>query len=452
MPLLTTWATAVLPGPVWHVRYVRALDEHGTTAAVDARTGKVVAFRRTFPETEKGASPDESVSRAKAVEVLRTFGEDPAKWTVVSASGENRKARRDTRVVFESKADRAGEAARRLVRLARGRRPVPLRDGAQAPRGVGAPAREVDAAEVRGARLEDPRSRDARRPPRRRGREGRARRDRAVEARARARGAPDAARGPRARRGAPGRPLAVRLAVHAARLLRDRGRRTRRRHPRVVPPRVPRRGARPRREARRDGGVPPRGDRRPAAPSWPRPRPSCSSSAARALARSIGVAFPLEAGVPALPFPPGVQGLLPAASVLDAATSRLPPPRGRRRVRRAPPRGRPEEARGPRPSWPSSRRAPSLRSTARTWGELVVPVLAGSIVGAAFLAALAALLRDDPRAYVFTAAGLGLAGGAADLLTSGVPWWTLNGALAAGLLLALLAWRGFDRPAPAESR
>jgi hypothetical protein len=85
----------------------------------------------------------------------------------------------------------------------------------------------------------------------------------------------------------------------------------------------------------------------------------------------------------------------------------------------------------------------------RTWGELFVPVLAGSIVGAAFLAALAALLKDDPRAYLFTAAGLGLAGGAADLLTSGVPWWTLNGALAAAVLLALFVWRGFDRPAPA---
>ncbi|HTS03530.1 MAG TPA: type II CAAX endopeptidase family protein, partial [Thermoanaerobaculia bacterium] len=115
MPLLTRWATRVLPGPVWHVRYVRALDEHETTAVVDARTGRVVAFRRTFPEAEKGASPDESAARDEAVKVLRSFGEDPAKWAVVSASGENRKARRDTLVVFESKAERAGEAARRLV-------------------------------------------------------------------------------------------------------------------------------------------------------------------------------------------------------------------------------------------------------------------------------------------------------------------------------------------------
>jgi hypothetical protein len=87
-------------------------------------------------------------------------------------------------------------------------------------------------------------------------------------------------------------------------------------------------------------------------------------------------------------------------------------------------------------------------SGTRTWGELFVPVLAGSLVGAAFLAALATLLRDNSRAYVFAAAGLGLAGGAADLLKSGVPWWTLNGAVAAATLLAVLAWRGLDRPMP----
>ncbi|MGA7992851.1 MAG: CPBP family intramembrane glutamic endopeptidase, partial [Thermoanaerobaculia bacterium] len=115
MPLLTKWATSVFSGPVWHVRYVRALDEHGTTAAVDARTGKVAAFRRTFPEAEAGGAPDEAAARAKAAGVLGSFGEDAGAWTLVSASGENRKARRDTLVVFESKTERAGEAARRLV-------------------------------------------------------------------------------------------------------------------------------------------------------------------------------------------------------------------------------------------------------------------------------------------------------------------------------------------------
>jgi hypothetical protein len=30
---------------------------------------------------------------------------------------------------------------------------------------------------------------------------------------------------------------------------------------------------------------------------------------------------------------------------------------------------------------------------------------------------------------------------------SGVTWWAWNGALAAAALLALLVWRGLDRPA-----
>ncbi|HQQ79354.1 MAG TPA: hypothetical protein PLB01_18540, partial [Thermoanaerobaculia bacterium] len=168
----------------------------------------------------------------------------------------------------------------------------------------------------------------------------------------------------------------------------------------------------------------------------------------RSLARSIGVAFPLEAGDFGAPFPPGVQGLLPAASVLDAVTSRFLLLAGGAAfgallladVLRKP------AVRALMAVFAAGAFAPL---DARTWGELLVPVLAGSIVGAAFLAALATLLRDDPRAYVFTAAGLGLAGGAADLLTSGVPWWTVNGALAAAVLVGLLAWRGFDRPAPA---
>ncbi len=150
------------------------------------------------------------------------------------------------------------------------------------------------------------------------------------------------------------------------------------------------------------------------------------------------------------PFPPGVDGLLPAASVLDAVTSRFLLLAG-------------GAAFGALLLADALRR-PAIRAgflvfaagafaplDARTWGAVLVPVLAGSIVGAAFLAALAFLLRDDARAYAFTAAGLGLVGGAADLLTSGVPWWTLNGAAAAAALLAVLAWRGFDRPSPARA-
>src|SRR5262249_10600180 len=67
---------------------------------------------------------DDAAAHAKAVELLRSFGEDPARWTEVSASGETRKARRDTLVVFESKTERAGDAARRLVASLPGGRPA----------------------------------------------------------------------------------------------------------------------------------------------------------------------------------------------------------------------------------------------------------------------------------------------------------------------------------------
>ena len=93
--------------------------------------------------------------------------------------------------------------------------------------------------------------------------------------------------------------------------------------------------------------------------------------------------------------------------------------------------------------------APSLRSATRTWGELLVPVLAGALSALAALAALAVLLRDDPRAYVFAAGAPRRGGAGADLLTSGVTAWVWNG-------VAVLAGRGgprrLSRPGPAEAR
>ena len=83
---------------------------------VDARTGRIAGFRRTFPEAEAGASPDEAASRARRRRrVLASFGFDPLAWDVVSSKSEARKARRDTLVVFESRLEHAGEAARRAV-------------------------------------------------------------------------------------------------------------------------------------------------------------------------------------------------------------------------------------------------------------------------------------------------------------------------------------------------
>jgi hypothetical protein len=445
MPLLTKWATSIFPGPVWHVRYVRALDEHETTAAVDARTGRVVAFQRTFPEAEKGASPDETASRAKAAEVLRNFGEDAARWDVVSVSGENRKARRDTRIVLESRVDRAGEAARRLFVSLAGDAPslyatalklpeewVRQREKSTPPKyaalvwkilGLGTLVGLLVVEVVKVARA------------------GIVPWRRAIALAAlltmpslvaQLVSLPAALSLYDTEDSLPsfyviagvglvaGILVSYVLALLAAGLVL------------AVKPDAP--------AAFRKNAIDGRRALLAAAAAV------LLVVAARAFARSIGAAFPLEAGVEGFPFPPGVQGLLPAASVLDAVTSRLLFLAGGAAFGAL--------------LLADVLRKPSVRAgfcvfsagvfapfDARTWGELFVPVLAGSVVGAAFLAALAVLLRDDPRAYVFTAAGLGLAGGAADLLTSGVPWWTWNGALAAAALLALVAWRGLDRPA-----
>jgi len=450
MPLLTKWATSILPGPVWHVRYVRALDEHGGTVAVDARSGKVVAFRRTFPEAESGGSPDEAAAGAKAAEVLKSFGEEAGRWTLVSSSGENRKARRDTRVVFESKADRAGEAARRLFVSLAGDVPslyatalklpeewVRLREKSTPPKYAALVWKILGLGTLVGLLLVEvvKVARAGVVPWRRALALGALLTLPALLARAV--GLPVILARYDSQFTLPvffviagvglvvGVLVSFFLAFLAAGLVLT-----------VKPDAT---------AAFRRGAIDGRRSLVAAAAAV------LLVVAARALARSIGAAFPLEAGVGAFPFPPGVQGLLPAASVLDAVTSRLLLLAGGAAFGAL--------------LLSDVLKKPALRAgfllfaagafaplSARTWGELFVPVLTGSIVGAAFLAALAALLQDDPRAYVFTAAGLGLAGGAADLLTSGVPWWTLNGALAAAVLLALLAWRGFDRPAPAESR
>ena len=444
MPLLTRWATHVFPGPVWHVRYVRALDEHGATVAVDARTGKVVAFKRTFPEAEKGGTPDDAAAREKARDVLTSFGEDPAKWTLVSSSGENRKARRDTLVVFESKQERAGEAARRLVVSLAGDVPA-----------LHATALKLPEDWVRG--------REKSTPPK----------YAALAWKVLGLGT-----------------LVGLLIVEVVRIVRAGlvpWRRALRLAVLLTLPAVAARLATlPAVLSRYDSqfslpvffviagvgvlvgilvsfvlallavalvlAVKPDAAvafRRGAADG---PRALVVAGGAvllvlgvRALTRSIDGAFPLEAGVAGFPFPPGVQGLLPALAVLDAVTARFLFLAGGAafcalllvdHLKRA-------WVRALFLLFAAGAFAPL---GARTWGELFVPVFQDALLGAAVHAVLS-LLGDDPRAYAFTAAGLGLAGGTRDLLTSGVGWWTWNGLLAAAALLAVLLWRGRDRTA-----
>jgi membrane protease YdiL (CAAX protease family) len=113
--LLSRWAFGSLPGRVWQVRYLRFGDRHGWWVVVDGRNGKVVSFQRTFPEEEAGARLDEPSARARGEELLRSAGLDPSRLSVVSFRSEERKGRRDARIVYEAPDDSAGEARLRVT-------------------------------------------------------------------------------------------------------------------------------------------------------------------------------------------------------------------------------------------------------------------------------------------------------------------------------------------------
>ncbi len=112
---LRRWAGGILPGPVWQVRLARERDRHAWWVVVDARDGRVVSFARDLPEEEAGATlaPDAALARAR--EAARARGIDTDGLAVVSAVEEERKARRDHRIVFESTNEAAGEARRRVL-------------------------------------------------------------------------------------------------------------------------------------------------------------------------------------------------------------------------------------------------------------------------------------------------------------------------------------------------
>jgi hypothetical protein len=70
----------------------------------------VVAYRRTRPEEEPGERPDEGAALAAGSSALRSAGLDPASFRLVSVKSEERKNRRDHRLVYESLREAAGEA------------------------------------------------------------------------------------------------------------------------------------------------------------------------------------------------------------------------------------------------------------------------------------------------------------------------------------------------------
>lgn len=443
MPLLTRWATAVFPGPVWNVRYVRALDEHGATVAVDARTGRIAGFRRTFPEAEAGGNPDEGVSRSKAASVLASFGFDPLAWDVVSSKSEARKARRDTLVVSESRLDRVGEAARRAVTGLAGDVPslfatalklpeewVRAREKSTAPSYVALAWKIVAWGTLVGlfvvefVRL----ARAGAIPWRRSLRLAALLALPAVLARVVS--LPLVLTRYDSQFSMPvfavvagvGLFVGVLVSFGAALLAVA-----------LVLALKPDAAA-----AFRRGGA-----------DGPRAFAAGAGAAllvlgVRALARGISAAFPLEAGVQGFAFPKGVETLLPAAVVLDGIVLRALLLGGGAALL-AILLGDFLEKPAFRIAFLAAAAGVFAPFGARTAGELLVPVFAGALTGLAVLGAMTVFLRDDPRAYVFAAALLAAAGPAADLVSSGIAPWVWNGAAVLLAVALFVVWRGLDR-------
>jgi hypothetical protein len=449
MPLLTKWATTIFPGPVWNVRYVRALDEHGATVAVDARTGRIAGFYRSFPEAEPGASPDEGAARVKAAKVLTSFGFDPLAWEVVSSKSEVRKARRDTLVVSESRLERAGEAARRAVTGLAGEVPSLFATALKLPEEwVRAREKSTAATYV------------------------------AISWKILAWGilvgllVVELVR--LARAGA----IPWRGSLRLAALL-------------ALPAILARFVSLPLVLAQYDSqfsiavfGVvagtgllvgilvsfgaallavglvvtvkrdAPAAFRRGGA-DGPRALAAGVGAAAlilsiRALARGFEASFPLEAGVPAFPFPAGVETVLPAVVAISSLVLHVLLFGGSAAFLALLLRDALKK-----PVFRAAIFAVAIGAFApfgaRTFGELFVPVFAGALTALAAIAAIAVFLRDDPRAYVFAAAFLGAAGAGADLVSSGIAPWVWNGAAVLAVVALLVIRLGFDRPRPVAS-
>ena len=165
----------------------------------------------------------------------------------------------------------------------------------------------------------------------------------------------------------------------------------------------------------------------------------------RALARGLQASFPLEAGVAGFPFPQGVETVLPVAVATGSVVVRLLLFGGGAALAALLLR---DALKNPifRAAFFVAAVGVFAPFGARTFGELLVPVFAGALTGLAFLAAIAIFLRDDPRAYVFTAAFLGAAGAGADLMSSGIAPWVWNGVALLAFVAFLVIRFGLDRP------
>ncbi len=443
MPVLRTWATTILPGPVWQVRLARERDRHRWWVVVDARDGRVTGFSRGLPEEEAGASlsPAEALETAKAA--ARARGIDAAALVVVSSNAEERKARRDHRIVFEVPSQAAGEARRRVTVSVAGAKPSLVATALKLPEewaraqgrsttptyvslalkvaGFGTVIGLGLVALLRAHRAGKMRWREAARWAALLTLPALLERVSNLPTLLKTWSAdiPLAVYAVTAAIGvAVGLLLSYALALvavglvtavapHALGLLR-----------RPLP----------------DGGT--RALRGAAATAL-------LVFAARGLKSSLAAAFPAAAGTGGFGFPPGIDGWLPATAVLASATELALLVAGGAALAAllfrdlAPTRG--------------TRLALGLAAfgcwaplDARTFGEIVVPLVSGGLPAAALAVGVALFLKDDPWAYVFTAVGVVVLRGGAALVTSGVTPWIANGGVcfAVGLLVLLApGWR-----------
>ncbi|MBK8598147.1 MAG: CPBP family intramembrane metalloprotease [Holophagales bacterium] len=436
------WATTVLPGPVWQVRLARERDRHRWWVVVDARDGRVTGFSRGFPEEEAGASlsPAEALETAKAA--ARARGIDAAALVVVSSNAEERKARRDHRIVFEVPSQAAGEARRRVTVSVAGAKPSLVATALKLPEEwARAQGRSTTAtytalglkvagfgtviglglmALLRAHRAGKMRWRQAALWAALLTLPALLERVSNVPTLLRTWSAdmPLSVYAVTAAIGvAVGLLLSYALALVAVGLVTA-----------VAPHAL--------------GLL-----RRPLPGGGTRALRGAAATAllvfaARGLKSSLGAAFPAEAGTWGFAFPPGIDGWLPATTVLASATELALLVAGGAALATllfrdlAPTRGRLFLGLAAFGCW-----APL---DARTFGDVVVPLVSGALPAAALAVGVAFFLKDDPWAYVFTAVGVVVLRGGAALVTSGVTPWIASGGvcLAVGLLVLLApGWR-----------
>jgi membrane protease YdiL (CAAX protease family) len=435
LPTLRAWATQLLPGPVWQVRFAREGDRHRWWVVVDARDGRVTGFSRGLPEEEAGAALSAPEALEKARAAARARGIDPSALVVVSSNAEERKARRDHRVVFEVSAQSAGEARRRVTVEVAGDAPSLVATALKLPEEwVRGRERETAATYaalalkvvglvtlLRTHRAGRIRWREAARwavlltLPALLARLS----DLPTLLRTWPSDMPLAAWSVTAAIGVVvGLLLSYALALVAAGLVTAAA-------PHAL------------------GLL-----RRPLPGAGSRALRAAGATAllvyaARALKGSLSATLPAETGVGGFGFPDGVDGWLPAASVLASATELALLAAGAAalaallfRQLRVTASGRVLLLAATAGCW-----APL---DARTFGELLAPLVAGVLPAAALALGIALFLKDDPWAYVFTAAAVVVLRDGAALATSGVTPWVASGALcllAALLVLFAPGWR-----------